>query len=426
VDVPPELRDVRIRTLASGGDALGHAADGSPGTWFVPEALPGELVRVRPVKIAKKHVVGELVDVLEPSPLRRAPPSHDACGGCDWCHVDPAAQGELKLRIVAETLRDLGVEPRLHALPGTGHGWRRRARMHYRKDGDAFALGFHRRRSHDIADAHRCPVLEPALQHAFDRLRTAAAHLPREGEALGLTDGKKAVLGLPGVRPTPPLLAALSECLDKTLVGIELRGGRKAATVGKPRLSIDARDGLAPIEASPFVFVQAQAEGNRALVKHVLGKAKPDGARVLELYSGNGNFTRALARTAQRVWAVDDDREAVGALRRLAEEHDLPINAKHSDVANLVPKIAGGETRYDVVVADPPRGGLGREIAGAIASIATQRIVLVACDVATLRRDLDAMLKKGWAVADVTVFDLMPMTPEIEVVATLVRPRGGA
>ena len=433
VDAASDIKDVRIRTLASGGDALGHAADGSPGTWFVPEALPGELVRARAVRVAKKAVFAELVDVLEPSALRRTPTTgkDDTCGGCDWRHIDPAAQGELKRQIVQDALRELGVTARLHELPGTGLGYRRRARMHYRKDGDAFALGFHRRKSHEIADAHRCPVLAPELQHGFDRLRSAAAHLPNEGEVLGLSDGKKVVLGLPGVRPEPELLAALHDCLDATLVGIELRGGRKSATVGKPRLLLDARDGLVPVEASPFVFAQAQAEGNRHLVKHVLGRAKADSLRVLELFCGNGNFTRALAKNAQRVYAVDDDREAIGALRRIAEQHELPINAKHSDVDKLLPKIAEGPAgrdaepvRYDVVVADPPRQGLGKATAAALAEVATQRIVIVACDAATLARDLKVLVGKGWSISDVTVFDLMPMTPEVEVVATLVKKRG--
>ncbi len=422
MDATHDTKDVRIRTLASGGDALGHAADGTPGTWFVPEALPGELVRVRAVKVAKKHVVGELLDVIEPSPLRRPIAAHDdVCGGCDWQHVDVEAQGELKRSIVADALRELGVVPHLHALPGDGLGYRRRARMHYRREDGVFELGFHRRRSHEIADAHRCPVLVPQLQHAFERLRAAGHLLPKEGEVLGLTDGRRAVLGLPGVRADSELLAALDACLDDTLVGIELRGGRKAASVGKPRLILDARDGLVPVEASPFVFTQAQTEGNRALVKHVVGRAKADGLRVLELYCGNGNFTRALARYAQRVYAVDDDREAIGALRRIAESNDLSINAKHSDVEKLAPKIAGGDTRYDVVVADPPRSGLGKATAAAVAEIAKQRIVLVSCDTATLARDLKVMVGKGWSVADVTVFDLMPMTPEVEVVATLVK-----
>jgi 23S rRNA (uracil1939-C5)-methyltransferase len=194
--------------------------------------------------------------------------------------------------------------------------------------------------------------------------------------------------------------------------------------VGAPVLEIDGGGGLPPMSASPFVFTQARGDVNRALLRHVLGRAKPHGKRVLELYAGAGNFTRALARVASRVWTCDDDRESVGLLRKLAEAQGLPINAKHGDVAALVPRIAGGETRYEVVVADPPRAGLGTEATRALAVVATERIVLVACDPATLARDLAVLVKHGWAIDEVAVFDLMPMTPEVECVATL-RPRAG-
>lgn len=426
----PQL--LRVRTLATGGDAVAHpvtpASDGDgPATWFVADALPGELVRARPVRRARNHVVGELVEVVEPSADRVVPPCPLAgtCGGCGWQHVGAAVQLARKTEMVAAAMRGLGVSPVAMVDPklGEGLGYRRRARLHYRREGDALALGFHRRRSHDVIDAPACPVLSPALRHAFARLRRAAAVLPAEGEVFATSDGRRVVLGLPGVRPSREGLAALEACLDRTLIGIEVRGGRKQAIVGDARIAIDGAGSLPALEISPFVFVQAQAEGNRALVRHVVGRARADGARVLELYAGAGNFTRALARVARRVWTCDDDREAVGALRRLAERENLPINAKHGDSAALVPKIAAGPTRYEVVIADPPRTGLGAPLARAIAQVATDRIVLVSCDAANAARDLGALVKAGWRIDEVAVFDLMPMTPEVEIVTTL-RPGG--
>ena len=192
-------------------------------------------------------------------------------------------------------------------------------------------------------------------------------------------------------------------------------------TLGRSNLAIDGGAGLPPVVASAFTFAQANAGTNRALVRHVAAMARPDGARVLELYCGAGNFTRALARTAQRVWAVDEDREAVDLLRGMAKDSGLPINAKKSSVPNLVAKIAAGKTRYATVVLDPPRKGLGEKPAAAVAEIAERRIVYVSCDPATLARDLAVLCRRGFALHDVTVFDMMPMTPEVEVVATLVR-----
>jgi 23S rRNA (uracil1939-C5)-methyltransferase len=426
------MAEIRIRTLATGGDAVGHPEAGAPtegpATWFLADALPGELVRAHAVKTARKHVTGVVDEVLEPSPDRVVPPCPLAgvCGGCDWQHIAPAAQTRLGLAMVGDALRQLGVTPVQGEGPGIGDGlgYRRRARLHYRKDGDALVLGFMRRRSDEVVDTPACPVLTAPLRHALARLRRAAAVLPDEGEVHVLTDGKHVAIGLPGLRPSNALAEALEACLDRVLVGIELRGGRARQRIGTPLLEIDGGGGLPPMVASPFVFTQARSDVNRALLRHVLARAKPHGKRVLELYAGAGNFTRALARVASRVWTCDDDRESVGLLRKLAEEHGLPINAKHGDVAALVPKIAGGPTRYEVVVADPPRAGLGKEAARALATVATERIVIVACDPATLARDLAVLVAHGWSIDEVAVFDMMPMTAQVECVATL-RPKRG-
>jgi 23S rRNA (uracil1939-C5)-methyltransferase len=266
-----ELRTLRIRTLATGGDAVGHPEpaidDDAPGTWFVADALPGELVGARALQRARKHIVGTLVDVREPSADRVAPPCTLAgiCGGCSWQHVAAGAQLRLKTDMVTAALRELAVTP--VAMPVAreveGLGYRRRARLHYRRVGDALELGFHRQRSHEIVDAPQCPVLVPQLRHAFARLRGAAAHLPASGEVFATTDGRRVILGLPGVRPGSELLRALEACLDRVLVGIELRGGRKAAIVGHARMELDGTSALAAVEVSPFVFVQAQAETAR-------------------------------------------------------------------------------------------------------------------------------------------------------------------
>ncbi|MBK8237730.1 MAG: class I SAM-dependent RNA methyltransferase [Deltaproteobacteria bacterium] len=423
---------LRIRTLATGGDAVGHPVDtagDTPATWFLPDALLGELVLAEPVQRARKHVVARMTEVLEPSPARVTPPCPWAgeCGGCQWQHIAAGEQSALKLGIVRDALRAFAVAPVLAdvANPREGLNYRRRARLHYTRGDDGLALGFHRRRSNEVVDIPRCAVLLPPLRHAIDRLRAAAAVLPEQGEVHALCDGQYVVLGLPGVRDTKENRAALEACLDRVLVGIELRGGRARAKIGECLLEIDGSAAVPGVVASAFSFAQARADVNRVLVRHVVVRAKPHGKRVLELYAGGGNFTRALAKVATRVWTCDDDRESVSLLRKLAVEHDLPINAKHGDVAALLPRIAEGESRYEVVVADPPRAGLGQGPARALARIATERIVLVACDVSTLARDLAVLVKHGWAIADVTVFDMMPMTPEVEVVVTLL-PKAAA
>jgi 23S rRNA (uracil1939-C5)-methyltransferase len=78
-----------------------------------------------------------------------------------------------------------------------------------------------------------------------------------------------------------------------------------------------------------------------------------------------------------------------------------------------------------VVVLDPPRSGLGRGPMAALCKVAAERVVYVSCDPATLARDLEVAADAGFDLSRVAVFDLMPMTAEVEVVATLTRRRRG-
>ncbi len=403
---------------------MGQQDDGL--TWFVPGALPGELVEVEAERRKARWARGQLLRVIEPGPDRVTPPCSlaDRCGGCDWQHVAVDRQSEHKRAIVADQLRAHVADPslvRLAEVRGPTLGYRRRARMHYERQGDALKLGFCAPRSREIVEVSRCPVLRPELDYAMGRLRELAPHLPQRGEAMGLSDGHKASLALPGVRPGPKVVAAAKALLDDRLVGLMLRGGRQQMTVGRPRLSLDGGDGLASMRANPFSFTQANSTVNAALTRHVAQAARPDGLRVLELYAGAGNLSRALAKTARRVWTLDDDREATGLLRDMAEAESLPINAKHGSAPNLLQRLADKDTRYDVVVVDPPRRGLGTAAAAAMARVAEQRVVYVSCDPATLARDLGALIEGGLRLIDVTVFDMMPMTAQVEVVATLAR-----
>ena len=126
------------------------------------------------------------------------------------------------------------------------------------------------------------------------------------------------------------------------------------------------------------------------------------------------------------MWTLDDDREAKGLLRAMAEAESLPINAKHGAAEGLVESLHERGVHYDVVVVDPPRAGLGEAVAGHLAAVVGERLVYVSCDPSTLARDLKVLVAGGLRIVDVTVFDMMPMTAEVEVVVALERAQRAA
>ena len=444
IETPPE--PVRIFGIAHGGAGVGRRVSEADGatvgehpetrTWLVEGALPGEIVQARRTQTEKRLIRGETIEVSMASEHRVEAPCSlfTTCGGGNWQHVAASAQIELKRQIVAGQLRRIVDTVEIGAASPEALGYRRRARLHYERDaGGAWRLGFHRARSRDLVDIPRCAVLDASLQRALTRVRELAPLLPDRGELVALSDGARVLIGLPGVRPTPALEQAATQLLDEVLVGISLRGGRQRKHIGQPRLEIDGprSDGdPVGIQVSPFVFTQAQGAANRALVRYVHKQARPAGKRVLELYAGAGNFTRLLATTAKRVWAIDDHREATACLQALVERYGLPVTVRSGKSETFISKLSrSSQTRrasYDVVVLDPPRRGLGRQPSRWLSGLQPARIVYVSCDPATLARDLEILTKNGYAVERVRVFDLMPMTSEVEVVATLVSTARGS
>ena len=158
---------------------------------------------------------------------------------------------------------------------------------------------------------------------------------------------------------------------------------------------------------------------NRYLVGSMAELALNDrkGNLALDLYSGVGLFTLPLARRFERVIAVESSQVSVEDLRASA-----PANAKVS--AQSTEKYltrAAAKLRPDLVIADPPRSGLGSVVCREIVRLAAKEVVYVSCDPATLARDLKQLISSGYAVVQMHLIDLFPQTFHIETCSVLRR-----
>jgi len=199
----------------------------------------------------------------------------------------------------------------------------------------------------------------------------------------------------------------------RQLVG---QGGIVGVILGKQTFGARAVELEPALPGRADRFAQASRSGNQTLVEWVDQITQPrEGTRILELYAGSGNLTRALVG-ADEIVAVDVNpgRSHVGSVVRT--------------VAGRVEQVAGdlaaqGE-HFDIVVLDPPRAGAKPAI-DHIVQLAAPRIAYVSCDPATLARDLDALTAGGYRAVRALPMDLMPQTAHVEVVVELVRATAG-
>ncbi|MGH3151812.1 MAG: class I SAM-dependent RNA methyltransferase, partial [Streptosporangiaceae bacterium] len=146
-----------------------------------------------------------------------------------------------------------------------------------------------------------------------------------------------------------------------------------------------------------------------------------------DLYCGAGLFAGALAPAVGpggSVIGIEADPAAVRDARHNLREWPW-AQVRRGDVAAVLPAQRQALAPARLVVADPPRAGLAREVIDHLgaAENGAERLAYVSCDPATLARDIGLLTKRGWVLDSLRAFDAFPMTHHVECVAVLDGPR---
>ena len=405
-------RVVNIETLGRHGDGITHA-DGE--TLYVSRVLAGEKVRIE-----ASAGRGSLVELIEPSPMRRTPfcRHYDHCGGCAVQHLDPDLYVTWKRDIVATALAHRNLSAPLDPLVDAQGSGRRRVTLHAATAGSRLIVGFAELRSHRLFDLDICPILAPELSRAAEiayALATAAKPKRRcDIQLVASETGIDALLiGLPA--PSLPMRLALGEVaaqfdLARVCLGEELILERRAPvlTMGKARVRLPAGS-----------FLQATGAGEEMLAAAVTDHLG-DCRRVADLFCGVGPFALRLAAQAT-VHAADQDGAAVAALLAAARA-TRGLNPMTAVERNLFTRpFAPDElVRFDGVVFDPPRAGAEAQ-ARALAASKVKKIVAVACDPASFARDAATLVAGGYRLERVTPVDQFKWSAHVEIVGRFSR-----
>ncbi len=410
-----------VRDLARYGEGIVATERGAV---FAAGVLPGERVALSGVKKAGKIFRAQRARVIDPSGQRVEPscPIAGRCGGCPLMHASPRVQRAFKEGLLRQAIE--GIPGAEDVTPGwvgakLSLGYRQRARLAWRRE-RRLRLGFRSARGRDIVDIARCVVLDPTLDAALRAIRTGAGeHLVGEGELhLARGEGGRPVAVLRSDDAQPPeVYRAVEEAVRAGLLGgaaLRFGGATVDEAFGDPREVREGPDG-APLQGAVAGFSQPHDEINRALVGRVVELARPAGRSVLELFSGAGNLTVALARTAGELVAVEQDEAAAEACRANLRARGLEAVVRTGDAeAFRAPE------RPDVVILDPPRVGAPGAVQRIVARGAPE-VVYVSCDPPTLSRDLRALAAGGYRLTDAVAFDMFPQTAHLESVARMVR-----
>ena len=324
-----------IVALAKGGDGVARPLDGPRATWFVPATAPGDVVHIEQEGRSR----GRLLEIIEASPDRVPPPCPhaDACGGCDWMHLNAQAQRRAREQIVRQALTRAGLEvPTIHSHSGERHlAYRGRVRLAARAGQDGVLVGLRAARSHRIVPIDRCLVLHPDV----DATRVEVADWLQGSDGRGEVSVTRGQQGLPAIHIAwqgelaPSVFAIAQQRVEDGQwagTSILLEGARAPALVGDPRGVTQGADG-SPLIVPPGGFMQSNEEMNLELVRHVTSEAATEGKPTLELFAGAGNFTVCLAAQTEALETVEQVAAAVDAAKLNLERRSLRARQRVDD-----------------------------------------------------------------------------------------------
>lgn len=414
--------EVRIRSLSSDGSGVADLPDGP--VVFVHRTAPGDRVRVTVQKKKARWARARLREILEPSSERTSPPCphYHACGGCTLQHIPYEAQLVWKGRFVSDALTRIGgleeEAPEVQRSPEQ-LGYRSRVTFTLlRVGGDRVVAGFHKidapGRVLDIPDA--CLIADPRINRAWTALRKSwgpgARKLPG-GRKLRLTlmaADAGVVLVVSGGKGKGDLGALLDA--EAGIVSVW-----RAGENGPPRLVAgekavyDTRLGE-PVWVGPGAFSQVNAAMGEALYERLLSSLPaPKGLRVIDAYCGTALIGRHLARAGATVVGIELDPATVAIA---LEEAPSGLEVRQG----LVEELLDAALPADVVVLNPPRGGLAQSVPECLAKSPVPLLAYISCDPATLARDLER-LAGAYEIKRVLAFDMFPQTAHVETLVTL-------
>lgn len=349
-------------------------------------------------------------------------PHYPECSSCSLARLAYRDQLKLKADDATSVLNSVGLGAPKEVIASTKpFRYRARAEIHCRISKDKrVETGYLERGSKKVVALSECKTLVEPCERALIALpEILERHLP---EKILLHEDFYFKTALFWEYPK-----------NSAIVWIRLRQKHRGNMPNAFRVSEDAITPLNELEplfkfpskdleltAHPNSFTQVNWYDNARLVREVIeitSAVKPKS--VLELHSGVGNFSVHLARLAEQAIAVEAGKREANLLKRNLEMLDINnVIAKRSTDIRALEKLSRARSNFDLLLCDPPRGGLGADVVSLNLSLAPTNIIYVSCNPTTLARDLKILLKKYQPVY-YKLLDLFAQTAHIEAIVWL-------
>ena len=421
--------------------------------FFVENALPGELIRMRVLKVNKKIGFGKVEEFLRISDQRNEnlDMSYLRTGIADLGHLNYPAQLDFKRKQVKDSLYKIAGLSDVEVAPTLGMEqplrYRNKAQVPVRLVNGQLETGFFRKNSHDLLPIEdfyiQDPVIDQVILFTRDLLRRFDLKPYDEQEKTGLIrnlvvrrghySGEIMVI-LVTTRPKIFRVEQLMEHLTEAFPAIKsimqnINDQPGNAIFGKEWRTLYGQDYITDqmlgndFQIAAPAFYQVNTEMAEKLYQTAIDFSElTSDDVVLDAYSGIGTIGLSVAKHVKEVYGVEVIPEAVENSQKNAAINGI-TNASYvcAPAEEAIQNWLKEGIQADVILVDPPRKGLTESFIKASISMEPKKITYISCNVATMARDIKLYRELGYELKKVQPVDLFPQTHHVEAVSLLVR-----
>lgn len=420
-------------------------------TIFVNNALPGEIVKAKILKVKRKFAFAKIEKIIKESPDRVKVKLNQwvQTGLASLAHIKYDKQLEFKRNQVVNLLHkaDLDQIKVDQTLPSPEEtGYRNKAQVPVRMVNGQLEIGFFRRHSHDLVPLTNFFTTDPEIDRVLIAVRDilrkykvpAYDEIHNKGEVRYLDVRRSKATGeimvilvcLHRDFPQLPKVAAeISQIPDVSSIILNHNPKKTNVILGKNDYVVFGEDHITDkiadvkFRISPQSFFQINSLQTPRLYNLAIEKAdlKPDDV-VIDAYSGIGTIGLSVAKHVKAVRGMEIIKPAVDDANANAKLNGI-TNAEYvvGKAEDVMPRWANEGLKTDVIFVDPPRKGLTPEFIDAAVKTNPKKIVYISCNPATQVRDLQLFHEQGYDFNEIDPVDMFPQTPHVESVAVLER-----
>ena len=376
---------------------------------FVDNALKDEVVKIEITKKNKRYNEAKATEIIESSVDRVEAkcPYFYKCGGCDLMHMSYESQLRFKENKVKSSLKKFAnLTPRIEPIIPADNVFYYRNKVEFKVNN---AIGFFEKKTNELVKIDECLISDASINELIEKIKK-----------LDLTYISGITIRVSSLKEKMVILETTKD-IDTTI----LEGCSVYLKIADKYIHKQGNKTISEVmnnftfQISPSAFFQVntlQAIKLYDKVKEYANPSKED--TILDLYCGTGTIGLYLAEKAKKVYGIEINEDSV---------KDANINKEINNVQNIefyalnanqfLTKI---KEKIDILILDPPRGGLDKKTIDSIMLLNPLRIVYVSCDVVTLARDLNTLNEK-YDILKVTPVDMFPNTHHCESICLLGR-----